>query len=174
MKFLTLGSNLSKIEEVYTRYKAQREAYKEADRNSLDARLTPEREAFAAAIREILDAGGSISAIQEELGTNNRNLLYSILKGVPYIKYGKTDTPKQPTETDNVQSTPETEEFSPDYDIVRNIDGKPVEAAIDGYGAFAVSLNDDGTIRDIPNEWFTNPSHKTFFRKLIAEIEGRV
>lgn len=165
---------MSKIEEVYARYKSQREAYKEADRNSLDARLTPEREAFAAAIREILDAGGSISAIQEELGTNNRNLLYSILKGVPYIKYGKTDTPKQPAETDNTVSTPEPETFSPDYGIGRNGEGVPVMATVDGYGVFPITLKEDGSIRDIPDEWFDNPMHKTFFRKLIAEIEGRV
>ena len=87
---------MAELEEAYDRYWKQRKAYQQADRESLDIRLMPERERLARAIRGELDQSRSVDDIQKSLGSKNRNFFYSILNNVPYLSYAK---PKPENET---------------------------------------------------------------------------
>jgi hypothetical protein len=92
-----IGINMTELQDAYNEYWAARKAKQAADRDNLDGYLLPQRERLARAIVAQQAEGRNVTELQDEVNNKNRNFLYSILKGVPYINKYKAAEPDLPS-----------------------------------------------------------------------------
>lgn len=166
---------MTELKDAFDSYWSARKALQRADRDSLDARLTEQRTRLAKAIRERQAQKVSVTEMQDELGTGNRNFLYSILQGVPYSnEYAQQALPKQQSEngTDNSESKTAGWEYALDraerYVWVSRPDQETT--------AHTYALDEHGFVTsDSFPEWMTDMSlsaeERAFYRGVIQDIE---
>lgn len=160
---------MSELVDAYEAYWTQRDAYKKADRESLDNRLSPERDRLGRAISAEINAGKlSMTEVQEILGTNNRNFLYSALKGVPYLEYVNTPSlkPRKGTKLENALA----DIVEPEDRFTVHRETQIVDMTISGKRTrFEYELDAQGFMI-VPEEWYAaerTPEELAFYR-LIA------